>query len=116
MSEIIEEVWKHIDKHREQLSTLERELYGIGSRMGVLESSFQNHTQQSAQGQARIETKIECIQKTLTDLNAKNSYESGLEAAKKEQRKEQSVLIKWLIGIIITLIISGILTVNLMPK
>ena len=108
----VQEVWKHIDKHREQISSLEKELYGIGSRMGVLESSFQNHTQTSAQGQARIETKIECIQKTLTDLNAKNSYESGIEAAK----KEQDVWIKWIVGIVVGLITSGIVVVNLLPK
>jgi Flp pilus assembly protein TadB len=111
MSEVAE-VWKHIDKHREQISAIEKDVFGIGSRMGVLESSFQNHTSQTAQGQARIETKIECVQKSLQDLHAKNSYESGLETA----RKEQKTLIKWLVGLVITLITSGIIAINVIPK
>jgi len=108
----VDEVWKHIDKHRDQISAIEKDVFGIGSRMGVLESSFQNHTSQTAQGQARIETKIECIQKTLTDLSAKSSYESGVEAAK----KEHATLIKWFVGIVVGLITSGIVAINLMPK
>jgi hypothetical protein len=111
MSEVAE-VWKKIDKHAEQIQAIERDVFGIGSRMGVLESSFQNHTSQTAQGQARIETKIECVQKSLQDLHAKNSYESGLETA----RKEQKTLIKWLVGLVITLITSGIIAINVIPK
>jgi DNA repair exonuclease SbcCD ATPase subunit len=111
MSEVAE-VWKHIDKHREQISAIEKDVSGISGRMTVLETSFQNHASQTAQGQARIETKIECVQKSLQDLHSKNSYESGLETA----RKEQKTLIKWFVGLVVTLITSGIIVINYVPK
>jgi len=111
MSEVAE-VWKHIDKHREQISGLEKDVFGISGRMTVLENSFQNHASMTATGQARIETKIECIQNSLSELNKNKYYEDGIKTASDEHKK----MMKWFIGIAVTLLTSGIIAINIIPK
>ena len=111
MSEVAK-VWEHIDKLNEKHLVMEKEVFGIGSRMTVLENSFQNHASLTTEGQARIETKIECVQKALSDLSSKNSYNAGVNAAKKDHDK----FIKWAVGLLVTLIGSGIIVLNFVPK
>ena len=111
MSEVAK-VWEHIDKLNEKHLVMEKEVFGIGSRMTVLENSFQNHASLATEGQARIETKIECVQKSLSELSAKNSYNAGLASARKDHDK----FVKWAIGIMVTLIGSGIIVLNFVPQ
>jgi hypothetical protein len=111
MSEVAE-VWKHIDKHREQISGLEKDVFGISGRMTVLENSFQNHASMTASGQARIETKIECIQTALNDLNKNKYYEDGVKSASTEHKKT----IFKIVGFVITLLAGGVIVIKFFPQ
>lgn len=99
-------IWENIDKHREELSGIKKDMHGISERMLVLENRFEYSIENQAKGQARIETMLEGLQSDVTKLNEQKLLTKGYEDAKKEQSK----LYKWAVGILIAVSSSGWVT------
>ena len=101
-------IWEKIDNHAGELDDVKKNIHGMSERMIVLENRFDSSIKNQAEGQARIETMLGCLQTTVTKLNDDKLIDEGYEKAKGEHFR----LVKWLGGIFMALIASGALSIQ----
>lgn len=101
-------IWQKIDHHAGELDDVKKDIHGMSERMLVLENRFDSSIKNQAEGQARIEAMLNCLQTTVTKLNDDKLINDGYEKAKEEHFR----LVKWIGGIFMALIASGALSIQ----
>lgn len=103
-----EAIWKHIDKHRDEISDIKTDVHAANGRMTLLETRFDTFIANHSEGQARLELMLGSVQKDVSKLNDEKIEKKGYDKARDENKK----LITWIIGLIVAMLGSGALSIS----